>query len=50
MEILIAQYLTSIQEIIQSTREIPYTAQLFENYSRNVSYNLEAVGKKPQPQ
>lgn len=25
-------------------------AQLFTNYSRNVTYNLEAVGKMPKPQ
>ncbi|KAI9635253.1 DASH complex subunit Dad4 [Dioszegia hungarica] len=39
-----------IREILESSKEIPVTAKLFTNYSRNVNYNLDAIGKMPKPQ
>ena len=37
------------QEFLDSSASTQIAAQLFSNYSRNVSYNLEAVGKMPKP-
>jgi len=41
--------LTVTQEFLASTQSTHVAAQLFSNYSRNVTYNLEAVGKMPKP-
>ena len=38
------------QEIMQAADTIPFTADLFTNYSRNVEYNLTANKTMPKPQ
>ncbi|ORY23202.1 DASH complex subunit Dad4 [Naematelia encephala] len=38
-----------IKEFLASSQSTQVTAQLFSNYSRNVAYNLEVVGKMPKP-
>ncbi|WWC66308.1 uncharacterized protein I206_100209 [Kwoniella pini CBS 10737] len=38
-----------IKEFLDSSANVHVAAQLFANYSRNVSYNLEAVKKMPKP-
>ncbi|WVR05927.1 hypothetical protein IAU60_002953 [Kwoniella sp. DSM 27419] len=38
-----------IKEFLNSAPDVHVAAQLFTNYSRNVSYNLGAVEKMPDP-
>jgi len=37
------------QDFLTSAHSTQVTAQLFANYSENVRYNLEALGKMPEP-
>ncbi|EIW72806.1 hypothetical protein TREMEDRAFT_25165, partial [Tremella mesenterica DSM 1558] len=38
-----------IKEFLESSTSTHVAAQLFANYSRNVNYNLEALGNMPKP-
>ena len=38
-----------LQEILAANANTTVAAQLFSNYSRNVVYNLEAIGKLGDP-
>ena len=41
---------THKQEILHASHKITYTANLFDNYSWNVEYNLAATKSMPKPQ